>query len=50
MIVELGVGVFAICAAVYAIYWRRERAKWARIREEEMKRLKLLKKKMKGRK
>lgn len=48
MIVELGVGIFAIGAVGYAIYWQRRRAMWAKIREDQLKRLKWLKKKFEG--
>lgn len=47
MIVELGVGLFAIGTLGYAIYWRRERMKWARTHEKQMKRLKWLKRELK---
>ncbi len=48
MIVELGVGLFAVGAVGYAVYWQRRRARWARMprwaktREERVKRLKWL--------
>jgi len=44
MIVELGVGVLAICAAGYAVHWHR-RAKWAKIREAQLENLKKIKRK-----
>ena len=43
MMVEIVVGLLAVGAVGYAIHWQRERAKWARIREGQMKKLKLLK-------
>ena len=46
MIVELGVGLFAVGVLGYAIYWRREQMKWGRIREKQMKRLKWVKKEL----
>lgn len=42
MIVELGAGILAIGALGYAIYWQRRQARWARIREERVKKLKWL--------
>ena len=48
MIVELGVGIFAIGAVGYAIYWQRRQARWAKMREEQLRRLKWLKKKFEG--
>jgi Flp pilus assembly protein TadB len=45
MIVEFVVVVLAIiCVAGYAVYWRRERARWARIHKEEIRTLGRLKK------
>ncbi|MQY67952.1 MAG: hypothetical protein GH150_01010 [Hadesarchaea archaeon] len=44
MIVEFGVGILAICAVGYAVRRYRRRAKWAKIREEQLEKLKLLKK------
>ena len=53
MIVELGVGVLAICAAGYAVHWHRRRAKEKReqaeqdrAREGQLKKLKRLKRKV----
>ena len=43
MIVELGVGILAIGALGYSIHWYRKRMKWARIRKEQVQKLKLLK-------
>ena len=45
MIVELGMSVFAIGAAGYVLWTLRRRARWARIREEQLERLKWLKSK-----
>ena len=45
MIVEIVVGLLAICAAGYAVHWHRRRAKWAKIREGQLRRLKRLKRK-----
>lgn len=48
MIVELGVGLFAVGAVGYAVYWQMRRARWAKMprwaktREERVKRLKRL--------
>ncbi|MBA7501620.1 hypothetical protein ES706_00193 [subsurface metagenome] len=48
MMVELGVGILAVGAAGYAVYWQTRRARWAkmprwaRTREERAKRLKRL--------
>jgi hypothetical protein len=47
MIVEILIGLITICVASYAIYWRRERMKWAKIRDEQVKILKRLKEKSK---
>ena len=44
MIVELGVGILAIGALGYSIYGYRKRMKCARIRKEQVQKLKLLKK------
>ena len=44
MIVELGVGILAICVLGYAIHWQREQVKLAKIREKQLKILKWLKK------
>ncbi len=46
MIVELGVGILAVGAVGYAVYWQTRRARWAKMprwakaREERSKRLK----------
>ena len=53
MIVELGVGILAICVLGYAIHWQRERVRlakvrWTKIHKKQVKRLKLLKKMEKG--
>ncbi len=45
MIVELGVGILAICAVGYAVRRYRRRAKWAKIREEQLGKLKRIKRK-----
>lgn len=45
MIVEFGVGILAICAAGYAVRRYRRRAKWTKIREEQLRKLKRLKRK-----
>lgn len=48
MIIELGVGLLAVGtlgAVGYAVHWKRERARWAKIREGQLRRLKRLKKK-----
>ena len=47
MIVEFGVVILAICAVGYAVHWYRERVKWARIHEEQLRRLEWLKRKFK---
>ena len=56
MIVELGVGVLAICAVGCTVHLyrrrvkgKREQAEWDRIREGQLKKLKLLKKKIERR-
>ena len=43
MMVEIVVGLLAVGALGYAVHWRRERAKWAEIREGQLEKLKLLK-------
>lgn len=43
VVVELGVGIVAIGALGYTIYWQRERMKLVRTREKQIKRLKRLK-------
>jgi len=47
MIEEIVIGLITLCVVSYAIYWRRERMKWAKIREEQVKMLKRLKEKSK---
>lgn len=44
MIVELGVGILAIGALGYSIHGYRKRMKCARMRKEQVQKLKLLKK------
>jgi len=48
MIVELGAALLAICAVGYAIHRCGERARWVRLREVQLERLKRLKEKMGG--
>jgi len=43
VVVELGVGIVAIGALGYTIYWQRKRMKLVRTREKQIKRLKRLK-------
>ncbi len=49
MIVELGVGILAICAAGYAVHWhrrrKREQAERDRMRGEQLRKLKRIKRK-----
>ncbi len=45
MIVEIGVVVLAIGAVTYAVHWHRRRAKWAKIREGQLRRLRRLQRK-----
>lgn len=42
MVVELGVELFAIGVVGYTIYWFRERRKWARLAEEQLRKIKWL--------
>jgi NhaP-type Na+/H+ or K+/H+ antiporter len=48
MIVEILIGLIAICVVGYAMYWLRKRMKWDRIRQEQAKKLRLLKEKTQG--
>jgi high-affinity Fe2+/Pb2+ permease len=50
MIVEILIGLIAICVVGYAMYWLRlrKRMKWDRIRQEQVKKLRLLKEKTQG--
>lgn len=43
MIVELGIGVLTVGALGYMIYWQRKRVKLAKMREEQARKLKRLK-------
>lgn len=52
MMVEIVVGLLAICAAGYAVHWhrkrvkdKREQAEWDKMREEQLEKLKFLKEK-----
>ncbi len=48
MIVELGVGILAVGALVavgYTVHQHKKRAKWVKIREGQLRRLKKLKRK-----
>lgn len=46
MIVEIVVGLLVVVALVYVVRRHRERAKWAKIREEQLGKLKWFKKKI----